>query len=186
MALLINQTFFVGDIQIPNLSNAAELERIIFFISKHEPDCLLKILGYPLYKLIGVESSQRMTDLFNGAEYIDGIGVERKWKGIKRIENDVPISLIAYYVYFKFQESEAVRLSGISNVVGKQSSSTTVSPAHKMAYAWNLYSEEVSNMISFIWLKKNQSGERVYPEFGYDQYIETMRISRKIDSIFSF
>lgn len=180
---IINQTFFVRELEIPNLGNTADLDRLTYFIAKYEPDCLLKIFGYPLYKLFGSESSSRMTDLLNGAEYVDGLGETRKWQGIK---HDTNISLIANYIYFYYQQHKAAHSSGVGTNVSKPEAGTAYSPADKMAQAWNFFSSEVSDMCSFLWLKKDNNGVRVYPEFSYNQYCETRRISRKIDSVFGF
>src|SRR3954467_13464964 len=130
----VNQSSPVGEIQIPNLSHTAALEKLTTFINKYEPQCLLKILGYPLYKVFGYESSQRMTDLLSGQEYTDGEGCLRKWQGIK---HDTPISLIANYVYFYILKSNAAHTSGVGRVLSKPEAATAYSPADKMASAWN-------------------------------------------------
>lgn len=182
MAYIVNQTFFgVGDLMIPNLSHTADLERLNYFIAKYEPECLCKILGYPLFKLFGSESTQRMTDLLNGAEYTDGQGTLRKWQGIK---HDTTLSLISAYVFFYFEKANAQRSTGTGTSVAKPDAATAVSPAEKMATAWNYFSSEVNDMIHFLWLKKDGDGIRVYPEFTYHQFLETKRISRKIDSVY--
>lgn len=180
---IVNQTFFIGDITIPNLSNPADLERNNTFIDKYEPKCLLEILGYPLYKLFGSESSARMTDLLNGAEYNDGEGNLRKWQGLK---HDTTISLVANYIFFYYQYWRARQFTGYGTSIPKQEAGNAVSPAKSMADAWNFFSSEVSDMTSFLWLKKDGEGVRVYPEFSYHQFCETKRISRPIDDIFSF
>ena len=82
MPYIVNKSFFIGDIVIPNLGQPADLSRINDFIHKYEPECLLYTLGYALYKAFSTESSQRMIDLLGGAEYIDNKGVLRKWQGI--------------------------------------------------------------------------------------------------------
>lgn len=183
MPNIVNQTFFVGELQFPNLTHAADLEKLTTFINKYEPECLLKILGYPLYKLFGSESSQRMTDLLSGQEYTDGENCLRKWQGIK---HDTTISLIANYVYFFLLRNNASHTSGVGTRLSKPEAATAFSPADKMANAWNFFSSEVYDMTHFLWLKKGIDGLRVYPEFTYHQFLETRRISRFIDSVFEF
>lgn len=180
MANIVNQTFFVGPISLPNLHHTQELERLTTFINKYEPECLCKILGYPLFKKFGSETSQRMTDLLNGAEYTDGLGELRKFNGIK---HDVNISLIANYVYFYFLQANASQQSGTGTNVTVPNSATQQSPREKQAAAWNFFSDEVQSMIHFLWLKKDGSGARVYPEFSFYQYCETKRFARKIDAV---
>lgn len=298
---IINQSFFFGELFLPNLTATSELEKLNFAISKYEPECLLKIMGYPLYKAFGAETNQRMTDLLYGAEYKDGEGKDQIWQGLVRgntidythinpvlIKNDqqikvgttagfnaglteiyfdggetfpgsgirrpdyrgwnivpselldgrgilvnnldytwnsitgkftllqpgdaleldtyynihfeaivpdgenVPdtvknISLIANYIYFYFQRNVASQTSGIGTNIPKKEQGQSVSPADKMAAAWNFFSQEVFSMTCFLWLKKSDvDGSRIYPEFSYHQFLETRRISRKIDSVFSF
>jgi len=182
MSNLINKTFFVGEIILPNLHLQAEETRLDYFISKYEPECLIKIMGYPLYRLFLSESSSRMNDLLNGAEYQDGEGNFRKWNGLKY----GTLSLIASYIYFYFIENNKAHTVGTGSMITKKESGSSISPADKMTLAWNFFSEETNKMCFFLWLKKNHDGTRVYPEFSYDQYLETKRVSRKIDSVFQF
>lgn len=181
MSFIVNSSFFVEKIYIPNLTNTADLAKLNNFIAKYEPTCLLEILGYPLFKLIGVESSQRMTDLLGGAEFTNERSELDKWKGIKHDTNQ---SLIADYIYFYIQEYNASHTTGTGNAVSKAEAGVIETPAHKMAQAWNRYSDEVQQMCSFLWLKKT-GNDRVYPEFSYYQFCKTLEISRRIDSIFS-
>lgn len=183
MPTIVNQSFFIGDLYLPNLTHSAELARLQGFIDKYEPECLLNILGYPLYKLIGVESSTRMTELLTGGDYTDGMGNLQKWQGIT---HNTVISLIANYVYWYILKSDAINKSGVGTNISKSEAATEISPAEKMCEAWNFFSSEVSDMCSFLWLKKDGSNIRVYTEFSYYQFCETRRISRKVDSVFQF
>lgn len=183
MPFIVNQSFFIGDISLPNLNQAAELNFLNDVIAKREPECLLKILGYPLFKLFGTELTQRMTDLLDGAEYTDGEGNLRKWKGLKY---DTNYSLIAYYIYFYHQEKKARLTTGTGTSVQKPEAGTQFSPRWNMANAWNLFSQDCADMRHFLWLKKDNNGDRIYPEFTYHQFLETKRISRFIDPNFSF
>lgn len=179
MPTLVNQSFFVRDINLPNLTGAG-VEEINSFIDMYEPECLIKVLGYPLYKLFGTESSARMTDLLSGAEYIDELGNLQKWKGLV---HDTNISLIAYYIYYFHQQKNATKTTGVSTAVMKTEASISVSPMDKMIRAWNLFSAEVSQLISFLWMKKDAiTGDRTYPEFTAHQYLVTKNLSRTINS----
>lgn len=188
MPTIINSSFFVRDITLPNITSSsiggqAISERVQSFIDKYEPDCLLKILGYPLYKVFGTESSTRMTNLLSGAEYTDACNQLAKWQGLK---HDTDISLIANYVYYKIQEWSATQSGGTNTNVPKGMIAIAVSPKDKMSDAWNFFSSEVQSMISFLWLKKDIEGVRVYPEFTAHQYKVTENLSRRISANFSF
>lgn len=175
---IVNQSFFVGEINIPNLNNPGVLERLNSFIAKYEPQVLLKLFGYPLYKLYGSETSQRMTDILEGAEYYDFGGNLRKWQGLV---HDTTVSLIANYVWYFYEQSNASQTTGVNVSVPKGSSSITVSPMEKMCSAWNFFSEESTELISFLRNKKDANGVYVYPEFTDAQVMISMNFSRAIN-----
>lgn len=183
MANIVNQSFFLRDISLPNLNNPQDLERLNSFISKYESEVLLLILGYPLYKLFGSESSQRMTDLLSGQEYVGINGDTLKWKGLV---HDTDISLIANYIYFKYQKYMATYSTGLGTVVQKGGASYPVSPRQKMVDAWNFFSDEVKSMLDFLWNKKDNSGNRVYPEITQFTINSVYNKTRRIDSVFEF
>lgn len=175
---LINNSFFIRSLNIPNLNDAKILERLNYFIQQYEPECLEDILGYALYKVFLTENTDRMTWLTYGAEYVDGYGVTRNWKGLVHDQN---ISLIANYIYFMIQEASASQTTGSNTSIPKGESSILVSPADKMIAAWNFYSHEVFSMINYLWFKK-VGNDRLYPEFTANQYSITRQISRTINS----
>lgn len=176
--IIIDYTYFIRNINIPNIAptpNNPILERLNSFIEKYEPECLLNILGYELYKLLLTESSQRMLDIIYGAEYFDEVGDLRKWNGLVY---DPKISLIANYIYYFFQEASATQTTGVATSVSKTESAVSVSPADKMINAWNFFSSETKSLIIFLWMKKDGSDKRVYPEFSSSQYFKTVDFSR--------
>lgn len=180
---IIDATYFVRKINIPNVDatlnprNAPILERLNSFISQYEPECLTKILGYNLYNLAKVEDSQRMSDLLNGAEFTDVDGVFRKWNGLKYSPN---MSLIAQYVYYKFQEDSATQTTGVSTSTNNTEGGTSVSPQYKMIDAWNCFSRETKDMVSFLW-NRNQGVTPVYPEYSTEQCYFALNFSRPIN-----
>jgi hypothetical protein len=169
---IIDESFFIRDITIPNTSNEAVLERLTLFIEKYEPECLKKIFGYKLYKLLKSEVSQRMTDIIFGTEYTDTYGNLCSWQGLV---HDVNISLIANYVYFFFQEASATQTTGVSTSISKTESGTSVSPYFKMQSAWNFFSKEVNDLIYFL-----RSQSDVYPEISDWQFSKALEFSRPI------
>jgi hypothetical protein len=176
---IIDYTYFIRKINIPNIDvvvnprNGPILERLNSFISQYEPECLTNILGYELYKALLTESSQRMTDLLNGCEFTDDDGVLRKWRGLIYYPK---VSLIANYVYYKFQEDSAKQTTGVATTVAKSTSGESQSPEYKMLDAWNFFSEEVKELISFLW-NKNRIDPEVYPEFN-GMYYKVLAFSR--------
>lgn len=177
-ASLIDSSFFIRDINLVNLTETRTLERLNSFISKFEPECLKKILGYTLYKALQTETSQRMTDLVYGTGYISPINNERYWEGLVR---DRDISLIANYVYYYFQKTNAQQTVGTSTKLSKSEAGVSDSPADKMITAWRFFASETRAMCSFLWNKSVDdvyNGVRVYPEFTYCDYNRVMEFAR--------
>lgn len=85
--MLIDRTYFVGDLNIPNTSTAAIGSLLDWFIEKYEEKFLLDAFGYSLYKAFkaGMQDdpvAQKWTDLIEGVEYIDCAGKTKFWQGL--------------------------------------------------------------------------------------------------------
>lgn len=172
---LINSSFFIRDINLVNLSEPKVLERLNYFIAKYETELLRKILGLSLYNALLSESSQRITDLSYGTGYTIQNGFERYWYGLV---HDTNISLIANYVYYYYQQANALQTTGTSTKASKSEAGVSSSPRDKMVSAWKFFAEETRLMCSFLWNKQDDDGNRVYPEFTSDNYCITMRLAR--------
>lgn len=176
---LVNSSFFIRDINLVNLTEIRTLERLNYFISKHETECLKKILGLKLYNAFLTESSQRMTDLIYGVGYFSGSNFERYWYGIVY---DINISLVANYVYYYFQKANALQTVGTSTKASKSEAGVSESPKEKMVAAWKFFASDTRAMASFLWNKTDDdtdTGNRVYPEFDSFQWNATMDLVRK-------
>lgn len=169
-ASIVDWSFFIRNINIPNLSlatgNAANVQKINLFIEQREPECLEKLLGYSLYSLFLTENTQRIDDIIYGAEYTDNCSVLQKWKGLVYGNK---ISLLANYIYFYIQESDAKFKTGVNTTIPKGATLIPSSPEEQMIEAWRFFSKESKSLISFLWNKKS-SDTRVYPEFTSQQY----------------
>lgn len=170
---IIDISFFILDINIPNTDEEPIIERINGFMSKYERICLEGLLGYNLYKVFLTEFSERMTNILYGVEYEDSYGKTKKWKGLV---HDTNISLIAYYVYYFIQETSATQTTGMTTYIPKLKEGISVSPQDKMVSAWNKYSKEASELLSF--LKNNIS---VYPEFNDNIFCLALKNSQRIN-----
>ena len=106
--MLIDKSYFVGDLNIPNTGDLPVSERLTWFIQKYEPDFLQKLLGYPLYKVFvaglnvtpPTTPEQRFIDILYGKEYTDLNGLQRKWQGLIVTDNPT-LNLAGGYVYRK-------------------------------------------------------------------------------------
>lgn len=84
---LIDRTYFVGELNIPNTSQAAIGSAIDLFIEQYEEKLLDEVFGYTLYKALKaglqvVPVAQKWTDLIEGVEYTDMAAKTRFWKGL--------------------------------------------------------------------------------------------------------
>lgn len=140
MANLIDKTYFVGDINLPPQALDGDYATIDGYISKYEKEVLLKLLGYDLYKELKAEIdadsySEKWDKFVNGAEYkVDDYTV--KWNGLI---NDEKVSLIAYYIYFNFVRDNISDTTIIGEVLSVGENSQRVTPADKMANAYNSF-----------------------------------------------
>lgn len=173
---LIDSTFFVNEIEIPNKTQTDVIAEVTAFIQKYESKCLLKILGYSLFKSYTANpATQRMLDLINGCEYT--VGDELCfWQGLV---HGTKQSLIAQYIYWFWEQSNGSKTSGIGTVIPKGASLVSVSPAWKMTAAWSFFSTETNSMVSFL-RRKKIGIDLVYPEFTYRQAIITSNLSRPL------
>lgn len=136
MANLIDSTYFKGEILLTNKTDlSADISEAI---ERYEKEILISLLGYKLYKqMITTPTDEPYKSLIEGAEFeltFDGITQLLKWEGLKNTQKE---SLIAYYVYYKYQERTFVRPSAINAIKPKAEAAEIVSPLPKMVNAWN-------------------------------------------------
>jgi hypothetical protein len=84
---LIDRTYFVGELNIPNITQAAIGSTVDLFIEEYEDKLLNDVLGYTLNKALKaglqeVPVAQKWTDLIEGVEYTDVNSKTRYWKGL--------------------------------------------------------------------------------------------------------
>lgn len=152
--MLISRSFFKGIIQVPNATDTAPNSNLLgngteldLFIDEFERDILIKCLGYPLFyafvneldatKPNGLKDTAdaKWNDLLNGKDYtLNGIAV--KWMGLKFKEGNLDRSLIAYYVFCEFLNSDLFNYSGLGVVKerGKNSSPVTADPLYVASF----------------------------------------------------
>lgn len=171
MATLIDPSFFIRDIKIPNVYAPAVAANVQQFIDKYEPECLRNILGYDFYQLFLTENgSQRMMDLLGG---------KGEWMGLVNVP--AKDSLIAYYVYYFFEEAMATQSTGVATSITKDESAMNVSPADKMIAAWNQFSYRTTAMYKFLTGTKDVDGYRVYPELDFGVVCRGVDLYRPIN-----
>jgi len=160
MANLIDTSFFIGEINIPNTGKLEVQESLTHFITKYENDLLHQLLGYELWKAFKADpTSPRFTKLVNGVEYYEGI---RNWGGLIRSNGTTKLSLIANYIYYHWLKDKEIWNSGIGSVKPTPNQAINMSPGLKMVEAWNDMSEQIYEFNDYMSFSKND----VYPEWS--------------------
>ena len=130
---LIDQTYFINEIQIPE----SKYETIQSFIDRYEKQVLIDLFGYALYKLIKdydpLTSEQRIKDIVEGADFTVN-GFETRWNGLL---NEDKVSLIAYYVFFKWATEKQAISTRAAGVKPALENGENVSYELKAISAWN-------------------------------------------------
>jgi hypothetical protein len=190
---LIDVTYFVGEINIPNAGTGGPVDSLVLrLIGDYESKFLRLALGEALYdsfmsglelqadgtynkadKGVAVDTvAQKWKDLLNGASYTDSNGQKRKWKGFVRLLDGSPAleSPIAHYIYFYFMKTSATQTTSMGEAQANAENAQMVSPRFKMTAAWNRMHEEVRELLRF--LKANIT---TYSEWTFEDQFCTLQ-----------
>lgn len=161
---LIDETYFIGELNLPNTNDENVIEVLEQFIDKYEKSFLTDLLGYELYKefTAGLKVSpvdQKWKDLRDGAEYTYNQRLY-KWDGL--IRDETQTSPIANYIYYHWQRDAISQTTAIGEVASKSENSIRVSPSGKMIRAWNEMVNELWKLVSFLDAKAS-----TYPSWSW-------------------
>ena len=179
--MITNNTYFTNQLYIPHAKPSitsdvttvsAELNA---FIEKYERECLIKCLGFQLFKEFEAQldsgetnglkggADTKWDDLLNGKEYTDPQGKLVNWRGIrfKNATGDTAPnrSFLANYVYYHYEENHDIFRVGVGNVKPKAKNAETASAAPKVIRAWR----EMVEMIQ----GREVSGRLLIKNFGF-------------------
>jgi len=162
----IDYTYFTGDIHISNPSNDNQLLQAI---DQYEKEILIKLLGYELYALLqadltdGEPQTQIYIDLVDGAAFTHEFGGEEislRWEGLR---NSLKISLISYYVFFRFVERNITPYYGDGiSFAPKGKDWERAEPVNKLCYVW----EKMRELYGVIPMQYKSAFK--YPVLGSD------------------
>lgn len=154
--MLINQTYFVGEILVPNLTGvgpipAGNVEELNRFISKYEPEFLDEVLGPDLSAAFQIGMSAETP--------------EQRWVYLKiRLLNEThKLSPIAGYVYYHYFRDRLSTSSGLGEVESTAENANVVLNTDKMARAYN--DAVRKGRAVFNWVIENAE---TYPEFDLE------------------
>lgn len=139
MANIIDYTYFVGDINLPQGGSSDGQAYIDRFITIYETEFLQMVLGYDLWKaftdgLAAGSPDQKWIDLRDGKQFADLSLQNKKWIGFK---NTNLVSPIANYVYCKIMEDMQTHTTSIGEAQNAAENAVIVSASHKIVNAWN-------------------------------------------------
>ncbi len=164
---LIDSTYFIGEINIAQLGQQYVQEHLDNLISKYEPKYLRSVLGNAFAKLFDTGRNadsveERWTKLISGDDYTDKHGIEQRWDGFT---NEMLVSPIANYVYYWYTRDNATDTTASGEQTDTPIGAVGASPALKQSRAWNEMVAMNCRLHDFLLNKKDDNGDRVYPEF---------------------
>ncbi len=162
--MLIDLSYYIGELNIPNTSNPGVAERLNFLTEKYEEDLLRSLLGNALYyDFTENDSDDRWTELLQGREqpYTDVNGRQQRWRGL--INEDKKQSAFALYTYYWWQRDRVTITTEIGEIITEADKTESKGNANlKMARAWNEMVDWNNEMILFI-----RSNKEIYPEWEW-------------------
>lgn len=169
MASLIDETYFVNDITIPNPASTDVANKITGAITKYEKEILIKLLGYPLYKLlIANPTVEPYKSLIEGADFsfeLNGRTINEHWNGLT---NTDLVSLISYFVYYNIINNTTSKTVGIGEILSMSENGERISPISKMVNAWNnmvdLYGLIEPEVVRYSGFNKNDNTSYVHQD----------------------
>lgn len=160
---LIDASYFVGELNIPNTSKPGVSERLTHFIAKREEELLRSLLGVELHEaykagIAVAEPDQKWKDLRDGKVY-DGYGIMYKWMGLRVAATKE--SLIANYVYYWWMRDKTTITTEVGEVDVEADKSTAKSNSKaKQCRAWNEMVKWNRELVKFLDVNR-----ATYPEW---------------------
>ena len=200
--LIIDNSYFINDIYIPHAkpsitdSVTGVGTEIVSFIDEYERECLIKTLGYQLFKEFETKLDRNSINglvnnadvkwdyLLNGREYTKSNGDLAYWQGLRCKTNQAyNKSLLAQYVYFFYEKSDDDSRVGVGNVKEKAANADTVSKTPKVIAAWRKFCKSVQGSCSkpAVYIKHNGVGVDWYDSSGESSMYEFIAESNLVD-----
>lgn len=152
---LIDSTYFIDEITIPNIINTAVLSGLNQLIKRYQREILINALGVDLYYQLlngySAGGSDKWNDLIEGKIYTvnyDGKTYSVKWNGLVNSEK---ISLLAYFIFFHHARGAHNPFSASGFTKNSHENSSGISGERQLAYIWNkgveLYGFDTGNYL---------------------------------------
>lgn len=151
--MLIDATYFIGELNIANRDQASVQSAITHFIGKYEDKYLYELMGKTLYEA-----------------YLAGIvevPIPTKWTNLQdKIRNNTSkVSPIASYVYWWYMRNQASQTVGMGQAKPAAENAVIVSNIDKMVRSWNEMVDQTNVIAKFI-----NDNKTDYPDYPYTPY----------------
>lgn len=152
--MLINKTYFNGDISIPNMQEVDyDNGNIDDFIDNESRLLLESIFGFDLFSELvtyldadgNLEPSapDKWQNLVYGVHYEVG-NTKRKFSGLLlNPESTIPKSLIADYVFYRWLKQNTSQSTGVGEVALEAKNAINVNPTQKLVTVWNRFYRQI-------------------------------------------
>lgn len=158
MTNLIDLSFFVSEISIPNTNQQPVADHLMLLITEVQEQLLRDLLGDDLY-----------------AQFEVGLNagpIDQKWIDLKNKIVHNQKSMIAYRVYCKWIDQTVTQTAGLGENLQQSENGTRYTINAKFVNAWNKMIDEMADFYSFI-----RDNYQNYPGISY----VTHRRFRKIN-----
>lgn len=159
--MIVNSSYFINKLALPQVGNPEGLIAVNNFIRQYESEFLECALGFDLWQAFvsGIEDSSpedRWTWLLEGQNYTIN-GRNGTWRGF---ENHDKLSPIANYVFYQFMDNKAVDFVLTGNVVSSTDNNRTVNGVDRMIDTWNRMVDMNHDLLNYL-----RANKALYPEW---------------------
>lgn len=163
--MLIDASYFIGELDIPNTDSLPVQENLQIFINKYEVKFLKMLLGNVLYAEYIAGST--LVPVEPATDPVTYEPIPQKWIDLQNQLRDVTtkVSPIANFIYFYFVRDKTIYNSGTGTQQAEGENSTKADSKIKTVRAWNEMNELCFEIHKF--LKTNIS---VYGPLAYNLY----------------
>lgn len=148
--MIVNSSYFIGDLYLSQIGGETSefsqtKDEFNYFIDKYEYEILNLGLGVELYNdfvsnlqpdgTLIVGADEKWNKLLNGTSY-EKNGVNYFWRGLIQQIGVCKLSLIAYYIYYKYISFQQTQHTSLGLVSADAENSIKASAIPKMTKAW--------------------------------------------------
>jgi len=169
--MIIDQSYFVREINIPQLSQPHVWETVELFGTKYQKRFLRDVFGLELAKLIEqyleeednevATLDERIGLILDGAEFTYN-GQEKEWGGLRNTDK---VSPLANFIFYQFTNDGITQQTQVGEAFGTAENSQKASPDGRLVFAWI---EMVEMLESLRQLMESGDFPEYRPELVYE------------------